>query len=148
MSNVTLVGTDGVTPVGVAGNALIAAAASVIPNGATAVTSSSGNVAAASAVATLPGVAGKTTYITGFEITGGGATAASLVVATLAGIISGTASYVVAVPVGATLGITPLSVQFSQPIPASAANTAIVLTLPSLGAGNTNAAVVAHGFQQ
>jgi hypothetical protein len=30
---------------------------------------------------------------------------------------------------------------------ASAVNTAIVLTLPSLGAGNTNAAVVAYGYQ-
>jgi hypothetical protein len=39
-------------------------------------------------------------------------------------------------------------VNFNPPIPAASVNTAIVVTLPSLGAGNTNAAVVTHGFQQ
>lgn len=120
---------------------------SPLPTGAVAVTSSSGNVAATSAVATLAGAVGKTTYITGFEITAGGATAAALVVATLTGLLGGAASYIYAAPAGATLGAQPLIVAFPEPIPASAVNTAIVLTLPSLGAGNTNAAVVAHGFQ-
>jgi hypothetical protein len=32
------------------------------------------------------------------------------------------------------------------PVPATAVNTAIVVTVPSLGAGNTNAAVTAFGF--
>lgn len=117
------------------------------PPGSTPVTSSSGNVANAAAVATLPGVAGKTTYITGFSVTGGGATAASLVLATLAGLISGTATYVLGVVAGAAAANPAFSVQFSRPIPASAANTAVVLTVPALGAGNTNSAVVAHGFQ-
>lgn len=127
-------------------SAPVAGAASY-PAGATPVTSSSGNVAAASAVATLPGVAGKTTYCTGFQITGGGATAGSLVLATLAGLISGTATYVVGAATGAAVQNTPLTVTFNPPIPASGLNTAIVLTLPSLGAGNTNAAVSAQGFQ-
>ncbi|RUV16965.1 MULTISPECIES: hypothetical protein [unclassified Mesorhizobium] len=147
MSNVTLVGTDGVTPVGVQANPL-PIAGSALPVGATAVTASSGNVANGAAVATLPGVVGQTTYITGFEITAGGATAAALVAATLSGIVGGTATYIFAAPAGVAVGAAPLVVQFAQPIPASAANTAIVLTLPALGAGNTNAAVVAHGFQQ
>ena len=117
------------------------------PAGATPVTASSGNVANAAAVATLPAVAAKTTYITGFEITGGGATAAALVLATLAGLISGAATYVVGVVAGATASNPSIIIQFTSAIPGSAVNTAIVLTLPALGAGNTNAAVVAHGFQ-
>jgi hypothetical protein len=118
-----------------------------VPAGATILTASSGNVANASAAATFPAVANVTNYVTGFTITGGGATAASLVIATLVGLLGGTASFDVAVPAGATLGLTPLVVTFPQPIPASAANTALVLTLPALGAGNTHAAVVMHGFK-
>jgi hypothetical protein len=114
----------------------------------TPVAASSGNVAAAAAVATLPAAAGKTTYVAGLTITGGGATAASLVTAVLSGLLGGSLSFTVAAPAGATLGVTPLSVEFNPPLPASAANTAIVLTLPSLGAGNTNAAVSAWGYQK
>ena len=110
-----------------------------------AVLATSGNVAAAPAVATMPAVPGKTNFVTGFEITGAGATAASVVVATFAGLAQALA-YVVAVPAGAAVGITPIVVEFSQPVPASAANTAVSLTLPSLGAGNTNAAVNLHGY--
>lgn len=118
-----------------------------VPAGATAVTAASGNVANASAVATLAAAAGKTTYITGFQVTGAGATAALNVVATVAGVITGTMSYVVTAPVGATVAISALNVQFPTPVPASAVNTAIVVTLPALGAGNTHAAVAAQGFQ-
>jgi hypothetical protein len=107
---------------------------------------SSGNVAAASAVATLAGVAGKTTYISGFEITSAGATAAAVVSATLTGLLGGTATYTYTCNAGATTANPSLQVTFTPPLPASAANTAIVLTLPSLGAGNTNATVTAHGF--
>lgn len=115
----------------------------------TAIGATSGNVANASAVATLaaPG-AGITNYLTGFEITFSGATAASVVVATVTGLLGGTRSYIVSVPAGATVGGTPLIVDFSTPIPASAANTAIVVTLPALGAGNTNACVNARGFKK
>lgn len=109
---------------------------------------SSGNVAAASAVATLAAAAGKTTYITGFTATGLGATAAGVSLLTVTGLLGGTQTYVVPVPAGATLGIAPLRVTFIPPLPASAVNTAIVVTMPTLGAGNTNAAVVATGFQQ
>lgn len=107
---------------------------------------SSGTVANASAVATLAGVAGKTTYISGFEITSAGATAASVVAATLAGILGGTATYTYACLAGGTTQNPNLQVTFTPPLPASAVNTAIVLTLPALGAGNTNATVSAHGF--
>lgn len=116
------------------------------PNGATNVTGASGNVANASAAATLPGVAAKTTYITGFQITAGGATVGGLVTVTVTGVITGTLSYTFEAPTGATIGATPLIVTFPTPIPASAVNTAIVVTLPALGAGNTNATVVAQGY--
>lgn len=118
------------------------------PPGATALTASSGNVAATATTATLAGAAGKTTYITGFEVTGAGATAGSVVTVTVTGTNSATApTYVVTVPTGATTGIQPLQVEFPSPIPASGVNTAVVVNVPSFGAGNTNAAVVAHGFQ-
>jgi len=119
----------------------------VYPAGATPINASSGNVAASAAVATLAGVAGKTTYITGFEITASGATVGLVVNATVVGTISGTFTYAYAAMAGALLINTPLVVAFPMPIPASAENTAIVITLPALGIGNTSACVVAHGFQ-
>lgn len=117
------------------------------PTGSTPVSASSGNVAAGVATATLAGAAGKTTYISGFTITGGGATAASLITATVSNLIGGTGSYTVPVPAGATAGIQPLVVEFFPPIPASAVNTAIAVSAPSFGAGNTNATVNAWGYQ-
>lgn len=119
----------------------------VYPAGATALSASSGNVANASAAATLAGAASKTTYITGFAVTAGGATAAALVDVTVTGLIGGTATFTFAAPAGATLGATPLVVTFPRPVPASAANTGIVVTLPALGAGNTKATANAFGFR-
>lgn len=116
-------------------------------SGQTPVTNS--NTGAATAITgTLAAVANKTQYITGFAVTGAGATAASVINVTVTGTISGTLNFNLVVPAGATTSINPLIVQFSQPIPASAVNTAIVVNVPSFGVGNTNAAVVAHGFYQ
>lgn len=114
----------------------------------TSVVGSSGSVANTATGATLPAAVGKTTYITGFEITGAGATAASVITVTITG-TSGpsTPTYLLTIPAGATTGITPLQVEFPQPIPASAQNTAIVVNLPAFGAGNTNACATAHGYQ-
>jgi hypothetical protein len=116
------------------------------PSGATAVRATSGSVAATAAVATMAAVADKTNYVTGFEITSGGATAASLVVAVLSGLLGGSMSYIQPVVAGATLGNPSIIVQFTKAIPASAVNIAIVLTLPSLGVGNTAACVNLHGY--
>jgi len=122
--------------------------ASPLPAGAAALAASSGNVANGAAVATLSASSnGKTTYISGFTITASGATAASVVTATITGLLGGTLSYTISVPAGVTTGIVPLSVAFNPPLPASAAQTAISVTLPALGAGNTNATVSASGFQ-
>jgi hypothetical protein len=114
--------------------------------GATAVTGSA-TAAAAAMTATLAGAVGKTTYISGFLVTGAGATAATNISVTITGTISGTLNYTITVPAGVTTGIQPLGQTFAIPIPASATNTAIVVNVPSFGAGNTNAAVAAYGFQ-
>jgi hypothetical protein len=106
---------------------------------------SSGNVANANAVATLAGAAGKTTYIWGFTLTAGGATAGLPVIATVAGLLGGTQSFIFDFAAGATAGST-FVYNFPVPWPASAQNTAIVVTLPAGGAGNTNAAATAMGF--
>jgi hypothetical protein len=117
------------------------------PTGATPITADSGNVANATATATLAAVAGKTTYITGFQVTASGATAASVVTVTVTGVVTGTLHYTFVAPAGATAAAQPLIVPFPEPVPASAANQTIAVSLPALGAGNTNATVTAQGFQ-
>lgn len=97
---------------------------------------------------TLSGTSGKTTYITGFAVTGGGATGASNITVTLTGTITGTLNFTMTIPAGATAPVTPLVVTFPVPLAASAANTAITLNVPSFGAGNTHASSSAWGFQQ
>lgn len=112
------------------------------------VQASSGNVAAGVATATLPaGGANVMTYLSGFEFTGAGATAGSIVALTVTGVIGGTMTYNIPVPTGATVSIPPLVVEFNPPLQASALNTAISVSVGSLGAGNTNSAVCAHGYQ-
>ena len=111
------------------------------------ITATSGNVANSNAVATLAAAAGKTTYISGCEITASGATVGAVVTPTIAGVITGTMSYTFTAPAGSVLNATPLLLSFVPAIPASATNTTIVVTLPALGAGNTNATVSAHGYQ-
>lgn len=125
---------------------------SLIPGGVP-TANSSGNVAASSAVATLPKAAGFTTYITGFDISGSGATGASIIQVTVTGLPTaiGTLTFNVVIPAGATTAIggtgNPgyIPIRFPDPIPASAANTAIVVTAPSFGSGNTAACVTAYG---
>jgi hypothetical protein len=111
------------------------------------VTSSASNGNTSNA-ATLAALATRTTYLTGFECTASGSTVGLDVNVTVTGTISGTLNYTFNFPAGALVGATPLVVEFSTPIPSSAVNTAIVVTLPAGGAGNTNASVTAHGFYQ
>lgn len=114
---------------------------------ATPVAATSGVVSNTAAVATLAGAASVTTWLTGFEITAGGATAAGMVTVTAAGLLGGTLSWAFGVPAGVGDPARPLIVQLPAPIPASAVNTAIVITCPALGAGNTHACATAHGFR-
>lgn len=124
-----------------------AAQSAPYPTGATAITAASGNVAAATAAATLAATTGKTTYITGFAVTGTGATAGLAVSVTVTGVITGTLTYTYAAAAGVLVENTPLIVSFPYPIPASATNTTIVVSCPTLGSGNTNNTVNAYGFQ-
>lgn len=95
---------------------------------------------------TLPAVANQTNFCTGFEITYGGATAATSNAVTLTGIAGGTQNYLVAVPAVPASGVNAFTVEFTYPLQASATNTAIVLTVPAAGAGNTNTSACLHGY--
>ncbi len=106
----------------------------------------SGNVAASNAVATLTGTATTTVYISGFTCTMGGATAAAEVDIAVTGTLGGTMTYTQGAPLGATVPPSVINIQFNPPFPASAVNTAIVVTQPSGGTGNAHAACVATGF--
>ena len=102
-------------------------------------------------VATLPAASGKTTYIEGFDITGGGATAASVIEVAVGGLAAGNLKYELNILAGATGPMNAqggFSIRFPEPLPASGLNTAITVTVPSFGTGNTNASVVAYGFQK
>jgi hypothetical protein len=111
------------------------------------VSNSSGTVAAATATATLPATPGRYTYICGFSITSSGSTAAAVVAATVTSVVGGTMTYTYTSVAGATLANTPLIVAFTPCLPATAANTTIPVSIPSLGSGNTNTTVTAWGFQ-
>jgi len=117
-----------------------------IPVMATALNVSSGNVANAIASAAIPAKAGQAAYVTGFQITASGATAAAVVNATLAGVAGGTMTFTFVFPAGVGVGALPLIVSFSPAVAASGPNTALTLSLPAGGAGNTNAAVNVQGF--
>lgn len=113
----------------------------------TAESCSSGNVANATVACTLAAAAGKTTYITGFVMTSNGATAALGVTCTITGAITGTLSFSYVYGAIASITNNPLVVPLPIPVPASAANTTLVVSCPASGAGGTIAAISAFGFQ-
>ena len=98
--------------------------------------------------ASLPHDGSNFWFCSGFEITYGGATAAGLVTATLAGVLGGTQSYVIPVPAGITTGAS-FQVQFPSgcALPSADPNTDVVLSVPPLGSGNVACAVVLHGYK-
>ncbi len=114
--------------------------------------------AAQSNAAALTATTGRTQYITGFDISGSGATAASVIEVTVTGLATsagGTLKYEVPILAGVTApafgssttnGPSLYSVRFPVPLPASATNTAITVTCPSFGSGNTNASVCVYGY--
>lgn len=105
------------------------------PAGATPITASSTGTTGA-VTATLAGVAGKTTYVCSVQIGEAGSGTAT---ATATGTISGTLNYVVTAPGNFTVTYTPC-------VPASAANTAIVVATAA-NATATAVAVTATGYQ-
>lgn len=125
---------------------LESAGVSEYPSGAVPVMSSSGVVANNPAFASLPAVAGKTTFITGFIVTGLGATAANTVDVQIAGPTQ-TLHFAFSFPAGATVPCTPLQVTFGKSIPAAAVNSSVVVSVPASGAGGTNCTATAWGYQ-
>jgi len=120
--------------------------ASDYPAGATPVNATSGVKSNAVATATLPGAAGVTTYISGFDVSGSGATV-GLPVAVTASNLQSALSWIYCATAGAVLANSPLSIRFSPPLPATAVNTAIAVSCPALGLGNLNNIVNAYGYQ-
>ncbi len=116
------------------------------PLGAVPKNATSGDVAAATAAATLAAVAGKTTYITGFTFTSTGSTSATTVDITVTD-GTWTMTFVFVSVAGATTVNPQLIINFPYPIPASATNTTIVASSPTLGSGNLHACMNATGFQ-
>jgi hypothetical protein len=97
----------------------------------------------------LAAVAGKTNYLEGFDLTGGGATGAGFATVTITGLLAGTLVITAAVAAGATApaftgGV--FSIRFPTPLPASAVNTAITVSCGTYGTGNTSAQCTAYGF--
>lgn len=116
------------------------------PSGATPVSCSTGNIAASTATCTMPAISAKFTYITGFDITGSGATLGLAVTCTLTNTGSGTHSYTYVAVAGALLANASLNKSFPTPLKATATNTAPVLSCPSLGTGNTNMTINMDGY--
>jgi hypothetical protein len=118
-----------------------------LPSGATAVTGTFSGADTTTQSATLAGVAGHTTYICNFSVTGLGSTAGGAVTVTVATLVGATTlsySYVYAVGVG--VANASLSQTYSPCIAANAANTAITITVPG-SAGNTATQINASGYQ-
>lgn len=107
---------------------------------------SSGNVAAAAAVATLTPSGDRVAHLGSFQARALGATAGLFTLITITGVEGGTVSIPFYFPTGVTVEAAPLTVIFPVPLRGAGPGTAIVVTLPSGGAGNTNAAISAQGY--
>lgn len=110
---------------------------------------SSSAVAATEIAITISAVSGFRNYVTGIDCSYNGATAASTVTATVAGLLGGTKSVFIGVPVIAAGTVLTYSLPTSpggEAWPAVDDATDIVFTLPTLGAGNTLAACTVRGF--
>jgi hypothetical protein len=109
--------------------------------------SSSNNVTTSATMAcTLSSSGDAIWYVSGFEIAFGGATAGSIVAATLAGVLGGTITYPIAVPGSATSGGI-LAIEFNPALAGVDLTTAITLSVPAFGAGNTRAGASLHGYK-
>lgn len=119
----------------------------LLPQGAVPVYAASGNVTNATAAAALAADANRWNYLTGFDVTGAGATAASIVTVTVSGLYGGiTKTYKIGVPAGATTQITPFRMTFDPPLKSAAKNTAITVSAAAFGAGNLHASTNVQGY--
>lgn len=126
---------------------LVTLAASAYPATSTPLSASSGIVANNPASASLVGAAGKTTYITGFEVTGTGATNALPVTVTVGNVAGGNLSYSYAAVGDPLAANVPLIVPFNPPLPASGPNVTITVSCQKLDGGNIQNSINVHGFR-
>jgi hypothetical protein len=118
------------------------------PTNATPIAASTGIVANTATGVTLPAVVGKTTYISGLQITGSGATAASNVTVSI--LLSGSSTglyYVIPIPASTTASITPLTINFNPALSSGAPNSTISVNMGAFGSGNTAEVVTAEGYE-
>jgi hypothetical protein len=108
----------------------------------------SGDVAAASAVATLTGTALKRTYLDKVIISSNGATAGTCVAVAVTGADVGTVNWDYCAPAGATVPAPVQIISFPEQDIVASSGGNIVVTVPSLGTGNLHAAVTALGHTQ
>jgi hypothetical protein len=100
--------------------------------------------------AALAAVSGKVNYIEGFDVTYSGATSATNFAVTVTG-TTNTLYFSNVVLAGANAAGNAqggIFIRFPSPIPASASNTAITVTVPDLGSGNANVSANVYGFYQ
>lgn len=116
-----------------------------IPSGATQKLGTSGSVANAAAAASLAADANAYNWLSGFDVTGGGATAAVLVVITVTGLLGGTITFVMAAVAGVTLPVR-FEKSFMKALRSSAKNTAIQVSAAAFGAGNTAVVTNVYGY--
>jgi hypothetical protein len=113
------------------------------------ITASSGDVAAATATATLAAPNSGSWEITQLEIWGANATASSNVVCTITGLMGGTMTIDVVVSLipATTAPITnnPIYLPFNGGL-TGLPGTAVVFSCPSMGSGNLHAAINIHGI--
>jgi hypothetical protein len=117
-----------------------------IPPGTPFYATSGASGGAAQVTAAITATANRMGYCTGFDIDGLGATAGSAIAVTLSGILGGTLTWEVGIPAGVTVPFT-YSKRFNPPLQASGVNTAMTLTVPSFGSGNTQSNANIYGFK-
>jgi hypothetical protein len=96
--------------------------------------------------ATFPAAVGKTNYVQGVVLSTGGATVGLLASVTLAGLSGGTITLPLSIPTGPLLGCGPHVIPFPRAMRGVAPNTAVSVSIPALGAGNTSASATLIGF--
>lgn len=116
-------------------------------NGLTSVGASSGNKADAAAAAALAATADELNYLSGFSVTGSGATTGLPVSVTVTGLAVGTLTFTYTFVADVVAPNEPLNVTFDPPLPASADNTAITVTCPASGSGGTNNTTNVWGYR-
>jgi hypothetical protein len=96
--------------------------------------------------ASLLSTSSSVTNMTGFYVSGSGATTAIVLDVTVTGSVGGTLHFSYGVSGTTTAANTPLNITFACPLQAAAANTAIVVNVPAAGTGSVIQSVTAFGY--